>query len=145
MDNLNLNYPPIQLHFLYIYDFRAMIMFKGPAILILIFLKSSIYAQMDAGMGDYDTESGSEWGPKQFLISLTQMCHNDCSQKCLSDCPQPKLCKDDQFACGKKEFAHGEWLDCPKDDICVPNGCECKIIMNYATTNILLIIQTYFF
>ena len=122
-----------------------MIMFKGPAILILIFLKSSIYAQMDAGMGDYDTESGSEWSPKQFLISLTQMCHNDCSQICLSDCPTPKLCKDDQFACGKKEFAHGEWLDCPKDDICVPNGCECKIIMNYATTNMLLIIQTYFF
>ena len=103
-----------------------MIMMKGPAILILIFLKSSINAQMDSDMGDYDAESGSEWSPKQFLISLTQMCHNDCSQKCLSDCPQPKLCKDDQVACGKKALANGEWLDCPKDDICVPKGCECK-------------------
>ena len=111
-----------------------MIMFKGPAILILIFLKSSIYAQMDAGMGDYDTESGSEWSPKQFLISLTQMCHDDCSQKCLSDCPQPKLCKDDQVACGKKGLANAEWMDCPKDDICVPKGCECKIIIDYKTT-----------
>ena len=103
-----------------------MTMMKGPAILILIFLKSSINAQMDSDMGDYDGESGSEWSPKQFLISLTQMCHNDCSQKCLSDCPQPKLCKDDQVACGKKALANGEWLDCPKDDICVPKGCECK-------------------
>ena len=83
---------------------------------------------------DYDQETVSEWSSGPFVNDLNQQCLENCNKTCVQPCPVPKLCKDNEIECGKKDLPVGVWPDCQKDDICVPDGCVCKYkCFNFST------------
>jgi len=77
-------------------------------------------------MANYDTETVSEWSSGPFLSDLNQQCVEDCNRTCVTKCPEADLCKSDEIQCGKEDLPLGVWPDCIRDDICVPDDCECK-------------------
>ena len=82
---------------------------------------------LSGAMDGYTTEVISEWSSGPFLHEdLNAQCIEDCNRTCVEECPEAKLCKEDEIECGKLDFPGIVWPDCIKDDICVPDDCECK-------------------
>ena len=68
----------------------------------------------------------TEWSSGKYFDDTNQICIEDCNKTCVQPCPVPDLCKEDEIQCGKKDLPAGVWLDCIRDDVCVPNKCECE-------------------
>ena len=92
----------------------------------------AIFVQMAYGqdINDYSPETVSEWSSGKYFNDLNEICIEDCNKTCVQKCPVPDLCNDDEIQCGKEDLPLGVWPDCIRDDICVPDGCECKYNLN---------------
>ena len=93
----------------------------------------AIFVQMTYGqdINDYSPETVSEWSSGKYFNDLNEICIEDCNKTCVQKCPVPDLCNDDEIQCGKEDLPLGVWPDCIRDDICVPDGCECKYNLNF--------------
>ena len=93
----------------------------------------AIFVQMAYGqdINEYSPETVSEWSSGKYFNDLNEICIEDCNKTCVQKCPVPDLCNDDEIQCGKEDLPLGVWPDCIRDDICVPDGCECKYNSNF--------------
>ena len=94
----------------------------------------AIFVQMAycQDINDYSPETVSEWSSGKYFNDLNEICIEDCNKTCVQKCPVPDLCKDDEIQCGKEDLPLGVWPDCIRDDICVPDGCECMYNLKYS-------------
>lgn len=94
----------------------------------LAILAQVAFAQTESGdMDGFNPEVVSEWSSGSFLNDLNQQCIEDCNRTCVEKCPEAQLCKEDEIECGKVDLPAGVWPDCIRDDICVPDDCECQV------------------
>ena len=77
---------------------------------------------------DVNPDVVSEWSSGEYFEG-NQICVEDCNRTCVQKCPVAELCNEDEIKCGKKDLPIGVWPDCIRDDICVPDKCECKQII----------------
>ena len=82
----------------------------------------------------YSPEVVSEWSSGKYFDDLNQICVEDCNKTCVQKCPVPDLCKEGEVQCGKEDLPSGVWPDCIRDDICVPDECECKLNSKVSTS-----------
>ena len=97
-------------------------------IIALAILAQLSHAQ-DAGepdLADYETEVVSEWTNGPYLSDLNEQCMDDCNRTCTKPCLEAQLCGPGEIVCGKEDLPPGTWPTCTKDDICVPDDCDCK-------------------
>ena len=63
---------------------------------------------------------------------LRQNCTTSCSDECTS-CTNPVFCDaETEIKCGSKPQQNDIYelvINCPENDVCIPKGCECKIIL----------------
>ena len=78
---------------------------------------------------DVNPDVVSEWSSGEYFEG-NQICVEDCNKTCVQKCPVAELCNEDEIKCGKKDLPIGVWPDCIRDDICVPDKCECKQIIH---------------
>ena len=97
--------------------------------MIKYIISFAILVQMAYGqdMDNYNPEVVSEWSSGKQFNELNEICIEDCNRTCVQKCPVPDLCDDDEIQCGKADLPVGVWPDCIRDDICVPDDCECNI------------------
>ena len=96
--------------------------------IIFVAILVQIYRTQD--VDNFNPEVVSEWSSGQYFDDANKICIEDCNKTCVQKCPVPDLCKEDEIQCGKKDLPAGVWLDCIRDDVCVPKGCECKENIN---------------
>ena len=83
-------------------------------------------------MNDYGANTVSEWSVAPYLNDLNQQCVQECNRTCTEPCPEARLCHPtDEIQCGKEDLPPNVWPDCIRDDICVPDNCECEYIFIY--------------
>ena len=82
----------------------------------------------DGSNQGYDGEVVTQWSPNGTYHDPEQnaQCETECKRTCVEPCPDPQTCNDDQIKCGEKDHPLDVWPDCIKDDICIPNDCECR-------------------
>ena len=93
--------------------------------ILLAILVQMLYGQ---DMDNYNPEVVSEWSNGKSFNDLNEICIEDCNRTCITKCPVADLCDEDEIQCGKADLPVGVWHDCTRDDICVPDDCECNII-----------------
>ena len=90
------------------------------AILSSSVLGSNLDRQLVNGGGEDNT--GTDW----------QYCEDKCNEVC-TDCEEHRECGPNEIKCGEGPTKIGEnglpLPLCKKDDICVSDDCECKILM----------------
>ena len=96
--------------------------------MIKYIISFSILVQMLYGqdMDNYNPEVVSEWSNGKSFNDLNEICIEDCNRTCVKKCPVANLCDEDEIQCGKEDLLVGVWPDCTRDDICVPDDCECN-------------------
>ena len=62
-----------------------------------------------------------QWSPED----ARQNCTNKCEDHCI--CNVPIKCSETEIKCG--EAPPEDYLDCPPDEICVPEKCACELIV----------------
>lgn len=97
--------------------------------IFFVLLAQLAYAQDAPAIEDYNPEVVSEWSSGKYFNDVNEVCIEDCNKTCVQKCPVPDLCNEDEIQCGKEDLPIGVWPDCIRDDLCVPKGCECKIIL----------------
>jgi len=103
----------------------------------LAILVQLAYGQTETGvMAGSDTEVVSEWASGPFISDLNEQCVTDCNRTCVEKCPEAKLCKQDEIECGKVDLPALVWPDCIRDDICVPDDCECKYFSKFVASHL---------
>ena len=108
------------------YHFRVSQSTMIKYVISFVVLVQMVYGQ---DMNDYNPEVVSEWSSGKYFNDLNEICIQDCNKTCVQKCPVPDLCDDDEIQCGKEDLPVGVWPDCIRDDICVPDKCECKQII----------------
>ena len=98
------------------FDLKFQVMLKTIFCLALV-------ASGNGRQGDLDNHGGVE---RYYSGELNAQCVKECNKTCVSKCPEPYKCRSNEVKCGKKDHPGNVWPDCSKDDICVPQGCECK-------------------
>ena len=92
----------------------------------IIFVAILAQVSFAQDIDQYDPEVVSEWSSGKYFDDANQICIEDCNKTCVQKCPVPDSCNENEIECGKKDLPVGVWPDCIRDDICVPEGCECK-------------------
>ena len=96
--------------------------------MIKVIISFAILVQMVYGqdMVNHNPELVSEWSSGKYFNNINEICIEDCNRTCVEKCPTPDLCNEDEIQCGKADLPVGVWPDCTRDDVCVPDNCECN-------------------